>query len=217
MKICTEFESLTVLVKNLILAKTLEVSSMARVLILTTHNKLDNVNNTINCCLCNKNCAENTLNSDIDAILDRSFYTTCPDCIARFMKDISNLGLFKCLWEPKVFVRGRAKFVHETTKYYLTLTISIVDKQLRLSRSQFSTQFSGVVNLSITNKFDASKSKSVNLFDLHCDTSSTTMKTEYIKNMRDFIVTTFGIDFKKWNEILNDKISGTVTETQYDY
>ena len=187
---------------------------MARVLILSTHHKVDDLNRKI----CHFGCCSDKYNDmadDIEAILDRSFYTTCPDCIARFMADIAKLGLFKCYWEPKVFVRNKAEFFHETNKYYLKLTIAITDKEMRLANRQFGTHFAGLVTLKIENKYDSKKSKSVKLFDLHCDSLSKTLKNEYLDKMREYIDTTFGIDFKRWNEILTDKVKCEVIESTF--
>lgn len=190
---------------------------MARVLILTTHKDLDRKNEIIHTALCGCECCECRCNEfdynkEIEKILDRAFCTNCPDCVAKFMEDLKKLGLFKCLWEPIKFVRNEAIFKYETSKYFLGLHISIVDKEHRISRNDFMTQFDGVVSLKIRNKRDSNKTKTVVLFDLHCDSMDKGQKDLYVEQMRSYIEETFGIDFARWNEILNQQYSGKMIQ-----
>lgn len=173
---------------------------MAGILILTPKSSQKTVEDQVNSIICDCECGCED-KTDIEEILDRAFCTNCPKCIAKFMEDINKLGLFKCNWEVHRFHRNQATFSYTTSKYRLVLTIDIEDKEMRLARHNFPTHFSGICTLRITNKLDASKSKSVTLFDLHCDASDKTTKTSYIEMMKMYIETTFGINLDKWNEI----------------
>jgi len=174
---------------------------MAQVLILTTSDNIDNINENTSSI---PEYSKDTNTSDLEEILDRAFYTNCPECVAKFMDDIKKAGLFKFYWEPFRFIRNIGTFVHYTSKYELVLTIEINDKEMRIANKNFITHFSGIVKLKIRNKYDSCKSKNVTLFDLYCDSLDKDTKIKYINSMRDFIRETFGIDFEKWNEILTD-------------
>lgn len=172
---------------------------MASILILTPKPHKEEVEKQTNdiICECNKT------KLGIEDILDRTFCTTCPKCIAKFMEDISELGLFRFDWEPRRFRRGEAEFFYETSKYLLQLKIVVRNTELRLVRHLFPTHFAGLCYLKITNKLDRSKSKNITLFDLHCDSEDKTTKQSYIVMMKDYIEKTFGIDFTRWNEIVD--------------
>lgn len=172
---------------------------MAKILVLSAQNGIgqeDFASNSYNCS-CNTEEKEET----IDSILSSDFCTSCPKCIAKFKERIAKAGMFKCLWEPVMFKRNKAKFFHATSKYYLELDINICDPGHRMSRKHFPSHFSGSVFLSISSKNCAFENKKIQLFDLWCSSEDTELKKEYLEKMREYLIETFGIDINKWNEI----------------